>query len=418
MSNEAFDPSQIRLWDPAAFDDGCPHHWFRWMRHEAPVYWSEEPDGPGFWNLVRYDDVKYVSKNPKLFSSWVGGTNMFDVPDAEKEGLRSMMLNMDPPAHSKYRRIVSPHFTPRMIATLKADVERMAREIIDGVAERGECEFVEEVAAIMPMTTIFELMGVPEDDRPYVFALSNRLIGFDDPEFQSSFEDAKVAAAEMCMYGMKVQEMARICPADNLATALLHGKVDGESLSELEYTYFFLLLMIAGNETTRTMTSHGVRLLMENPAAQRMLHEDPSLVPSAVEEIVRYNPPVMHFRRTATADVEIRGQRIREGDKVLIWYPSANRDEEVFEDPDRFDILRSPNEHLSFGIGEHFCLGAHLARTQLHAIFHEIVTRLPELEPVAPPRLLRGNFVDGVKEMRVRFRPGSAAAASISTAKS
>jgi cholest-4-en-3-one 26-monooxygenase len=261
------------------------------------------------------------------------------------------------------------------------------------------------VAAELPMQVICEMMGVPEEDRRGVYDLSNRLIGFDDPEYQGSLEDGIQASIEMFMYASQLSERARHTPLDDIVSTLVSADVDGEKLSDLDFNSFFLLLAVAGNETTRTATSQGVRLLAEHPAQRERLLRDPSLIPSAVEEIVRFNPPVMHFRRTATQDTELRDIAIRAGEKVTIWYPSANRDEAVFPDADRFDVDRRPNDHLGFGIGEHFCLGASLARLELVIIFEEILRRLPDIAIDGPVRHLRSNLIDGIKEMHVRFTP-------------
>jgi cholest-4-en-3-one 26-monooxygenase len=393
----------VDLGNPDSFANGFPHAYFKLLRAEAPVAFNPEPDGPGFWVISKYEDVKAISRNPTVFSSWQGGTNIDDLPPEDLAGTRAIMLNMDPPQHVKYRRLVQRGFTPRMIQKQEVHIRDLARRIVDRVAVKGECEFVSEVAAELPMQVICEMVGVPEEDRRTIYDLSNRLIGFDDPEFQTSLDIGKQAATQMFLYASKLAERARRCPADDLATALATGDVDGETLSDLDYNSFFLLLAVAGNETTRTVTSHGMRLLIEHPEQRARLVKDPSLIPSAIEEIVRYNPPVMYFRRTAMRDTQIRGIDIRAGDKLTLWYPSANRDEDVFVDPERFDVGRTPNEHLAFGIGEHFCLGASLARLELVVIFEELLRRLPDMQLAAPIRRLRSNFIDGVKEMRVRF---------------
>jgi len=397
--------SEVDLYDPDSFVEAVPREMFAVLRREAPVFWHEEPDGPGFWVLTRYHDVRYVSKNPALFSSSLGGTNIPTLPPEQLEGVRAIMLNMDPPQHRQFRSLVNKAFTPRMVRSLVPRVEALAERMLDGVAPRGSCEFVDEVAARLPMEVICEMMGIPEEDRREIYDLSNRLIGFDDPDFQTSEADGAAASAQIFMYAAKVAERARKRPGDDLATALLHAEVDGERLTELQFNSFFMLLAIAGNETTRTVTANGLLDLMKNPDQMGLLRENPSLVDSAVEEMLRYDPPVNYFRRTATRDTEIRGQKIREGDKVTLWYPAANRDEAVFEDPDRFDIRRSPNDHLAFGVGEHYCLGANLARMELRIIFREILRRLHDIELAGPARRLRSNFINGVKEMPVRFRP-------------
>jgi cholest-4-en-3-one 26-monooxygenase len=398
-------PGELDLSIAAEFDEGFPHAYFKMLRAEAPVCWHPEAHGPGHWAVTRYDDVKYASRNPLIFSSSLGGTTVKDPPPENLERSRAIMLNMDPPQHAKYRRLVQRGFTPRMIQMLSSHIREVATEVIDRVAPRGECEFVSEVAALLPMQVICEMMGVPEEDRRAVYDLSNRLIGFDDPEFQRSVDDGIQASMEMFMYASKLSERAKREPGDDIVTTLVSADVDGEKLSELDFNSFFLLLAVAGNETTRTATSQGIRLLAQHPEQRERLLRDPSLIPSAVEEIVRYVPPVMHFRRTATQDTELRGVRIRAGEKITMWYPSVNRDEDVFPNPDVFDVGRSPNEHLGFGIGEHFCLGASLARRELVIIFEELLRRIPDITLDGPVRHLRSSLIDGIKEMRVRFTP-------------
>jgi cholest-4-en-3-one 26-monooxygenase len=397
--------TEIDLANPDHFVEAVPHHWFKRLRAGAPVYWHPEQDGPGFWCITKYEDLKHVSKNPQLFSSELGGTNIDTPPEEVLQRVRAIMLNMDPPQHVKFRRIVQRGFTPRMVAKLESRIRQLATRIVDRVAHKGECEFVEELAAELPLQVICELMGVPLEDRHHLFELTNRLIGFDDPEFSTSQEDGAMASAEVFAYANQLARLRKEKPTDDLTSSLLQGEVDGERLNELEFCSFFLLLLVAGNETTRTVTTHGMHLLIQHPAQLQELVDHPSLVPSAVEEILRYAPAVNCFRRTATADTEIRGQRIKAGDKVTLWYPSANRDEEVFEDADRFDIHRRPNDHLAFGIGEHFCLGANLARCELRIIFEEMVRRLRNPQLAGPVRRLRSNFINGVKEMRIKFTP-------------
>jgi cholest-4-en-3-one 26-monooxygenase len=305
----------------------------------------------------------------------------------------------------KFRRIVQRGFTPQMVAKQEPYLRALATSIVDAVAGKGECDFVEELAAELPLQVICELMGVPQEERRVIFELSNKLIGFDDPEFQNTEEDARNASMQMFGYAMKLAEKYRKEPADNLTTALLFHEIDGEKLNEIEYCSFFLLLCVAGSETTRTVTTNGFKALLEHPDQLRRLVSNPALVPQAVEEFVRFDPAVHYFRRTATDDTEIRGRRIKKGQKVVMWYPSANRDEDIFTEPDRFDIGREDNQHLAFGIGEHFCLGANLARLELVVIFQEILKRLKNPRLVATPRRLRSNFVNGVKEMRIAFDP-------------
>lgn len=401
--------TSIDLLDPSGFERGTPHDQFARLRREAPVYFHPEPDGAGFWCLTKYADVRYVSKHPELFSSMRQGTMIRDPAPADLPLLQSIMLNMDPPQHRHFRALVNKAFTPRMVNGLRRAVDAMVTRIIDEVIELGECDFVNDIAAPLPMEVICEMVGVPNEDRRRIYELGNQMIGVDDPELSDAgtlgTRDYQNASLEMFMYAAKLADICRKHPADNLGTALLNAEIDGNRLTDLEFNSFFLLLAIAGNETTRTVTTNGMLAMMQNPEQFRAVREDPSLVTCAVEEMIRYAPPVHHFRRTALADTEIRGVAIRENDKLVMWYPSANRDEEVFTDPDAFDVRRSPNEHLGFGIGEHFCLGANLARLELQAMVRELVRRVPDLALAAAPRRLRSNFINGVKEMRVRFTP-------------
>jgi cholest-4-en-3-one 26-monooxygenase len=398
--------SDVDLYDLDRWEQGVPHDMFALLRHEAPVFWHKEPkDGPGFWAITKYADLMHVSKNANLFSSARGGTNIFDLQPEELERTRSIMLNMDPPQHTKYRRLVSHGFTPRMTDRLDGSIREQTRSIIDAVAQRGECDFVTEIAAELPLQVIAEMMGIPLEDRHMLFEWSNRLIGFDDPEFQTSLDDGKLAAMEMWAYAHQLAEKRKAEPKDDLVSVLMQAEVDGEQLSEMEFDAFFILLAVAGNETTRNLISAGMLALMEHPDQRDSLLKDMSLLPSAVEEMLRWVSPVNHFRRTATRDTEIRGQSIREGEKVVVFYPAANRDEEVFRDPMRFDIARSPNDHLAFGIGEHFCLGSNLARMEIRIMFDEILRRLPDMELAGPARRLRSNFINGIKSMPVRFSP-------------
>ena len=391
------------------YETGVPHHVFKLLRAEAPVFRHPEPNGgPGFWAVTKYHDLMTVSKNPGTFSSYRGGTNIFDVEAEQLDRTRMIMLNMDPPAHSKYRKLVSQGFVPRIVSRLEEHIRDMTRHIVDNIAARGECDFVTEVAAELPLQVIAEFLGVPLADRHKVFDWSNRLIGFDDPEFRSSanaVEEGTRVATEMYMYANQLALDRRDHPRDDLVSVLMRGEVDGERLSEMEFDSFFLLLAVAGNETTRNLISGGMLALIEHPEQRARLLADMSLLPTAVEEMLRWVSPVMHFRRTATRDTELRGQRIREGEKVVIFYPSVNRDEEIFPEADRFNVGRSPNEHLAFGIGEHFCLGSNLARLEIRLMFEELLTRLPDIELAGPVHRLRSNFIGGIKRMPVRFTP-------------
>ncbi len=396
---------QVNLYDPDVWVDGVPHHMFDYLRANHPVYRHPMPDYPGaYWAVTRHADVVFMSKNPKLFSS-AQGTNIEHYEGDALTMLQTLLINMDPPQHNKYRKLVRKGFTPRMVAAMERGVRAVTTKILDQIAHKGECDFVTDVAAELPLQVIVEMMGVPQEDRHMIFELSNRLIGFDDPEFTTSKEDGQMAAAQMYGYAHQLADKRRIEPMQDLVTVLLDAELDGEKLTEQEFDSFFLILNVAGNETTRNLTAHGMYNLMTHPDQQQRLADDPSLMSTTVEEMLRYSPPVSYFRRTATQDLELHGQQISKGDMLAMYYPSVNRDEDVFEDPHRFDITRSPNNHLSFGIGEHFCLGASLARLEIRVLFEEIMQRFPDMRLAGPVRRLRSNFLAGIKSMPVEFTP-------------
>ena len=359
-----------------------------------------------WWAVTRHADVMEVSRSPERFASGRGGTNIGDIPDELAEFLGSI-INMDAPRHTKVRRLVSSGFTPRQVARLDDAVALRAARIVDAIAERGECDVVTDIAAPLPLGVICDMMGIPPEDEQRMFELSNVILGFGDPDYVSTIGDLVNAGMELFSYGLRLAEARRAEPADDIATTLIHAEVDGEQLTPAELGSFFVLLVVAGNETTRTAISHGVLALTNHPdQRERWLADPAGLAPVAVEEIVRWATPVLHFRRTATADTELGGQRIAEGDRVVLLYESANRDQTVFEAPDTFDIARQPNDHVAFGAGgPHFCLGANLARRELRVMFTELLTRVPDLEVTAPPDRLRSAFINGIKRMPAQFTP-------------
>jgi cholest-4-en-3-one 26-monooxygenase len=401
--------ADVDLFDPEAYEkNGVPHDAMRVLRAEAPVYFHNEPGGRGFWAITKYDDVAAIGKDPQTFSSFRGGTNIQDYPPDNLSTIQLLMLNMDPPQHNKFRRLASKGFTPRMVAAMEPKVRAACKSIIDAIAEKGEVDFVRTVSAELPLVVICDLLGVPQEERGKIFDWSNRLIGFDDPEFQTSMEDGRMAAMEMWMYANSLAEGRKGQSGEDLVTVLINAEIEGERLSEMEFDAFFLLLAVAGNETTRNAISGGLLALFDNPEQLEKLRKDPSLTNGAVEEILRWVTPVNHFRRTATKDTEIRGMKIKENDKVVMFYSSANRDEDVFGPTSMtFDITRSPNDHLAFGGGQHFCLGASLAKMEMRLLFEEVMRRLPDLQLAGTPRRLRSNFINGVKNIPVRFTPES-----------
>jgi cholest-4-en-3-one 26-monooxygenase len=394
---------EVDLADPDLFVDGFPHAVFQRLRTEAPVALNRTADGRDFWVVSRYRDIWALSLDQRTFSSARNGAIPRDLDAEEREGQSGMLINMDPPRHTKYRRLVNLGFSPKMVNRLEPHIRELAKDIVDAIADRGECDFVTNVAAELPLQVIVEMIGVPIADRHRVFDWSNKMLAYDDPEYQESAMTGRIAAMEMYMYANQLARERKDHPRDDLVSVLMNAEVEGERLSEVEFDQFFLLLAVAGNETTRNLISGGMLALLENPAERARLAADPSLLPTAVEEMLRWVTPVMQFRRTLTRDVELSGQRLREGELVSLWYGSANRDDAVFHEPDRFDVGRTPNDHLAFGIGPHFCLGANLARLEIRIMFEELLRRLPDLELAGPVERLRSNFINGIKHMPVRF---------------
>jgi cholest-4-en-3-one 26-monooxygenase len=386
---------------------GVPHDQFDRLRAEAPVCWHPEKDDTGFWAITKHADVRAVSHDSATFSSELGGTF---IPTSDEEALsqlRLTILNMDPPKHHRYRRLVSKGFTPRMITTLVEEIERRAAVVIDNVCEKGEVEFVEEIAAQVPVQMICEMIGLEPEVWPRMFELSNQLIGSrDDPDYQELPGGPTAAAMEVYMLCDAVAADRRANPRDDIMTKLVQAEIEGERLDDAELNLFFITLIVAGNETTRNLINHAMLAIIDHPEEAQRLRDDPSLWDLATDEMLRWGSSIHNFRRTATRDTELRGVPIKEGDKVVLYYASANRDEEVFVDPHRFDVGRTPNDHVTFGGGgEHYCLGAGLARAEIRATMRQLVERLPDLELAGEPNRLHSDFVNGIKTMPVRFTP-------------
>ena len=395
----------IDLLEPRHYEtEGQPHDWFRWLRRNDPVHRHAEPNGPGFWAVTRYHDVEAVSRDPASYSSALGGIMIADGSAEELAGARSMMLYMDPPRHVRYRKLVRAAFTPASAERLKPRIAELSAQIVDEVIDRGECDFVGDVAGELPSYVIAALMGTLDDGRR-LYLLTEKM--HSDPSVVSP-EDQRAASLEMLGYAREVAARKRRRPGDDLASALVDAEVEGERLSDEEFDWFFLLLVNAGGDTTRNLVAGGLEVLFRNPGELRRLQGDlDRLLPSGVEEMLRYCSPVVYMRRTATRDAELRGRKIAAGDKVVMFYGSANRDEDVFADPDRFDVARAPNEHVAFGAGgPHFCLGAHIARAEAQAIFREVLTRMPDIEPAGAVERLASIFIAGPRRMPVRFSPG------------
>jgi cytochrome P450 len=399
---------EIDLLSIASFAHGQPHDQFRWLRANDPVYWHEEAGGRGFWAVMRHEDVCTVSRDPKTFSSYAGGIAINDMDPDGLAASRNMMLFMDPPQHTRYRALVSQQFIPRSARAIKPRIEELARKIIDRVIDRGQCDLVSQIAGELPSYVIADLMGIPLEDGRLLYEWTEKMHSSSEavPEMEK-----RAASMQMLNYALGIADEKRKKPGDDLATRLLNSEIDGDRLTPAEYTFFFLLLINAGGDTTRNLLAGGMLALFENPSERRKLQSDlDRLLPLAVEEMLRYVSPVVYMRRTATCDTSLGGRQIRSGDKVVVYYGSANRDESVFADPDRFDVARTPNDHIAFGGGgTHFCLGAHIARIEIQAMLREILTRLPDLEAAGAAEWLPSNFISGPRRLPVRFSAGSAA---------
>ena len=409
--------SDIDLTDLETFVARTPHDWFRRLRDEDPCHWQDEGRGRGFWSLTRYEDIIAASKDHETFSNAVGGTSLTDLaPDHVEE--RMSLLDMDPPRHTRLRAIVNRGFTPRAIAVYEGRVRGLIRDILTDTMPLQQFDFVKHVNVELPMRILSEIMGTPLEDRKLLVDLGDRLLGNTEPEFvgEDMVSDkadlsryahlpfSSPAALEMFDYAIGLAERKRQQPGDDLVTVLINSEIDGEQLSEHEFKLFFLLLITAGNETTRHTMSHGIQALLERRDQIDALCANPSLAITGAEEVIRWATVLHHFRRTATRDVELHGRQIREGDKVVMWFTSGNRDERAFPDPDHFDLARDPNRHMSFGLGgPHFCLGAHLARLEVRIWLEELIPYLPDLHLNGPVERMRSNFFNGIKRIPVRY---------------
>ncbi len=407
------------------------------------MQWVDEPEvlgweqGPGFWAVLSHDLVGRVLRDADAFSSHLGGTQIRDPGTAEMLGfVQRMMLNQDPPQHSRLRRLLSKSFTPRAVSALEASIESRAERIVDGVIDRGEADFASDIAAELPLMTLAEIMGVPESDRMLLYDWSNRVIGYQDDEYAvSDAFDPSIATdmarrsrairdgiavgpdgrlpdprsreglADMYAYAHELARYRRRFPGDDVVSILLAAEDEEGGITDTEFETMFFLFAVAGNETLRNAIPSGMLALLEHPDQLALLLEDPGLLPGAIEEMLRFCPPVVHFRRTATRAASLGGVEIAAGDKVVVYHVAANRDPAVFSQPDLFDIRRSPNDHLSFGSGPHFCLGSHLARRQMSSIFGQVLPRLSNLRLTGEPERLVSNFQSGVKHLPVAWDP-------------
>ena len=400
------------LIDPERYGrEGYPHEVWTWLRREDPIRYFDDTAGEKFWAITKHEDIVFISKRPDLFIN-EPVTIVQPDPLSERTELPKNLIQFDPPKHGPQRRLISKRFTPRALRRWHPEIERIARGVVDDLfakGDEGECDFVEAIAAPLPIAVIGWLLGVPEADWPKLFHWTNRIIGATDPEFRESAGDtvsetADKATQELYEYfGWLVAERRRE-PQDDLVSLFANAEVEGEKLSDLEAMIWCWLIVLAGNETTRNATSGGMLTLIEHPDQLRRLQREPYLLKSGIEEILRWTSPVVHFARTATRDVVLRGQTIREGEIVALFYPSANRDEEVFDRPFEFDVSRKPNRHLAFGIGEHFCAGAHVARLEMEYALRFLLPRIAEVELASPPARLHSHFFAGIKRLPIRYK--------------
>jgi cytochrome P450 len=394
----------IDLSDHDAFVEAVPHEAFAALREHDPVHWNPEPDGPGFWAVTRYGDIRAVHRDVGTYSSEIGGTSLEDL-EPEYIEARKSMLDMDPPRHDELRGLIARRFTPRAVGVWEEQVRKVTREVLDRALPMGEFDFVAEIASEIPMQVFAEILGVPQDERRVIIEIGDRLLGNADPEYAVPPDDAhrhlpfsSPAALEMFEFGRRLAAQRRKEPRNDIITQLAF-----EPLTQQEFDVYFVLLATAGNETTRHTITHGLLALLEHPEELARLRDDPSLGRSAAEEMLRWATPVHHFRRTAAVDTELAGTEIKAGDKVTTWFVSGNRDGTVFEDPYRFDVGRTPNPHMAFGPGGiHHCMGAHLAKMEVRIAFEELLSRTDAIELAGTPERLRSNFFNGVKRLPVR----------------
>ncbi|MBX5486165.1 MAG: cytochrome P450 [Mycolicibacterium hassiacum] len=392
--------------DPEVLLRGIPVAEFAYLRKTAPVWWNEQPetifnDG-GYWVVSRHRDIKEISRDSSRWSTNRKGAVM-RLPEGttpeQLELTKALLINHDAPEHTRLRKIISKLFTPRAVAVLEEKLARAAHEIVRAAKEKGSGNFVEDIAMKLPLLAIADLIGVPEQDREQIYYWSNCILNTDDPDFDS---DPTAANAELMAYAYNMAEQRRKCPADDIVTRLVHADIDGEALGEVEFAFFVILLAVAGNETTRNAMTHGMNAFFDNPQQWEIFkRERPE---TAVDEIVRWATPVHCFQRTALVDTEVGGVTVRAGQRVGLFYSSANYDEEVFDRPFEFNILRNPNPHLGFGgHGAHYCIGANLARMEIKLIFNEIADQIPNIAKLGEPQRLRSGWINGVKELPVCY---------------
>jgi cytochrome P450 len=399
------DLSKVDLTDLSYFEDGPPYELFARMRSEAGPHWNAlTGDEPGFWSFTKAADIAAISRDPATFSSARGGVFATSQGAVPPEVLGEVILGMDPPRHTKQRNVVQAVFTPKLIRQKEENIHATVTALIDDVIESGECDFVDDIAVELPLRVIADMLGVPQDDRRQLFEWTNtlsRAAATADPQLGMS------ALLEIGGYMNGITAERKANPGDDIVSRLIAAEVDGESLSEAEVTFFFALLMFAGNDTTRNTASGGMRALIENDGERQKLVSNPDGIPNAIEEMLRWVTPVIYFTRVAQRDTEVGGHPIREGERVAMWYSAGSRDPQVVDDPDRFDVSRQKPPHQAFGGGgAHFCLGNALARLELRVLFEELMRRVPDMQFAGPITRLTSNFSNELTSMPVTFTPG------------
>ena len=399
-------PGDIDLSDPKTFLQGVPHEYFRVLRKEAPVHWQDECElpvflpGPGYWALTRYEDVVFVSKHPEIFSSAAGSSALNELRPRERHMAREQLIQMDPPGHTELRNLMNVQFKPRAVRDTEAHMRKIVCETLDRLDSRSECDFVDAVSAPISLRVLTNFLGVPDKYTARFYRWTNTTMRFGEPGAFNLLR-ARFALLQIFLQSTLLERERRKKPLPDVFSSIVNGEFRGEPLTRLMVQVNFFLLIIAGNETTRNALSGGLQALCERPEQFDKLRRDPSLLPQAIEEILRWVSPVMQFRRTALCDTKVGDQEIRKGEKVVMYYGAANRDPRVFETPEIFDITRKPNPHLAFGTGTHFCMGSHIARLEMRVTLEEFLRRFPNVRLTAPPERLQSNFISGIKHLPI-----------------
>ncbi|MCU1373137.1 MAG: cytochrome [Actinomycetia bacterium] len=398
-------PALVDIYDPDLYVDGPIHEIFAELRRTQPVYWQDMPGEPGYWAVLKHADLAHVARHPLLFSAETQGVVLEDPEPAQLANSRNMLLMMDPPRHTAYRKPLADSFKARVIASMEGRIREITRTILADAKAKGHVDFVHDVSGLLPSQVVGELVGIPEEDWPQIRRWAEQSTSQQDPEIATdSYVREDTGMNDMAMYAYAFAQRRRTEePRDDLASLILAGNFGDGPMSDMEFASFFVQLVVAGNDTTRNLLSSGLLALLTHPDQMAEVRADRSLLPGAVEEVLRWANPLHYFRRTTTEDTVLNGVEMAKGDKVAMWYTSANRDEDVFADSQAFDIHRSPNPHLSFGIAQHFCLGVHLARLEGRVFFEELLATFPSIEQTGPARRIRSNLTNGLKELPVHL---------------